>query len=194
MRADELLERFETKESNFLENVSIPMLNTTTDSGRKSLHSFSPILSISLVPGDHFIAVDVQSKTKRFVLADGAISHNCTDMGTQVKNEGRLDEGIAYYKRALHHHSKYPAGECVRHRCLLRESLVLSSLSSFRVSLSLFSVQPGIILESHTPRSVVSMMRKCVTKWQSCSTRNVLKRSTTWFVARAAAVRGRNEL
>lgn len=44
-----------------------------------------------------------------FSIANSNLAIALTDLGTQVKNENRLDEGIALYRKALHYHSKYPA-------------------------------------------------------------------------------------
>lgn len=60
-----------------------------------------------------YVAIEYYERALRanpnFTIALSNLAIAFTDLGTQVKNKGNIDEGIQFYKKALHHHSKYPA-------------------------------------------------------------------------------------
>ena len=51
-----------------------------------------------------------------FQIASNNLAIAKTDLGTRLKNLGKVDEGIACYKEALAHNSKYPAAWSVHTR------------------------------------------------------------------------------
>jgi hypothetical protein len=113
-----------------------------------------------------------------FAIANSNLAIALTDMGTQVKNESRLDEGIAFYKKALHHHSRSDAvgsnSRAVKPSlCTAMTDICCPCVGDCSVILL-----PGTISASPMQRNVALTIRRSVTRWLCCSIQSVPRRTT----------------